>query len=95
MLSFETWAPARVGEREEHTMTLTIQPVDLHSDGATEQPPAETRPSHPAAAPPGVERWLEVMYGIRPGACSGRTSVPMTYRPAPPVAGWLHRMWGF
>jgi hypothetical protein len=75
-------------------MSLTIQPVDLRSGDATAHPPAETRPSDPAAGPPGAERWLEVMYGIRPGVSSRRTSAATTYRHAPTVADWLHRMWG-
>lgn len=75
-------------------MSLTIQPVDLRSDSATARPTPETRPFEPAAGPPSAERWLEILYGIRPGESSRRTSVPMTYSHAPAAAEWLHRMWG-
>lgn len=75
-------------------MSLTMHPADVRSDGATIQPLAATRPSDPAAGLPSVERWLEAMYGIRSGTRSRRTSVPMTFRHAPAVADWLHRMLG-
>lgn len=73
-------------ESEEHTMSLTIDPVDLRFDVATEQPTAGAAPS--------VERWLEAMYGIRPEAKVRRTFVPMNRSPTAGVADWLHRMWG-
>jgi hypothetical protein len=43
---------------------------------------------------PSMERWLEVMYGIRPNAAVRRTFVPMSYQHDAGVVDWLRTMWG-
>jgi hypothetical protein len=72
-------------------MSLTIDRRELGSDALVEQQTAPERPDEAAA---GVERWLEVMYGIRPDAAVRATFVPMTDRCSARIADWLSRLWG-
>lgn len=61
-------------------MSLTIETHDVHSEVAEESL--------------NVERWLDVMHGIRPGTSLRATFVPIAYEHSGDVAEWLETMWG-
>jgi hypothetical protein len=44
-------------------------------------------------AGPGIEAWLETIWGIRPGTGSPVCQVSHADY-SPEVAAWLHRLWG-
>lgn len=73
-------------------MSLTIDTHELHSAPAHDASPAVDE--HTATGPPTVERWLEVMYGIRPNAGLRAKFVPITHHYEGDVAKWLETMWG-
>jgi hypothetical protein len=73
-------------------MTLTIDSTDLRSDPSAEQ--STTGEARPGQASPTVERWLDVMYGIRPNPAVRAAFAPITSRYADGIAEWLDRMWG-
>ncbi|MGH8972133.1 MAG: hypothetical protein ACRD0C_02890 [Acidimicrobiia bacterium] len=73
-------------------MSLTIDSTDRRSDPSPEHPKTVER--QPDEASPTVERWLDVMYGIRPNPAVRATFAPITSRYAGGIAEWLGRMWG-
>lgn len=73
-------------------MSLTIDTVELYSESASDVTPAAG--ASPVAGPPTAERWLEVMYGIRPDARLRARFVPITHQYEGGEAEWLWRMWG-
>jgi len=73
-------------------MSLTIATPELHSEAARDVPPPVEEMTD--AARPTVERWLEVMYGIRPHAGLRARFVPITHHHEGDVAQWLETMWG-
>ena len=74
-------------------MSLTTETTDRNSDLCADEliPVDRLRPDQ---APPTVERWLDVMYGIRPNRAVRATFAPITCRYAGGIAEWLGRMWG-
>jgi hypothetical protein len=78
--------------REEQTMSLTIEIHELNPESTCNVTPLVEGPS--LAGPVTVERWLHVMYGIRPDAVLRARFVPITHRYEGGEAEWLERMWG-
>jgi hypothetical protein len=75
-------------------MTLTIDRTEFRPGRGDEQPTPPPAASEPPDGSVNAERWLEVMYGIRPNSSLRRTFVPMTDRHAAGVVDWLRTMWG-
>lgn len=73
-------------------MSLTIDTQDLFSESVDDVPPALDE--FTLTGTPTVERWLEVMYGIRPDARLRARFVPITHYYEGDVAKWLETMWG-
>lgn len=73
-------------------MSLTIATHELYSESAHDVP--LTVDERTVSGPPTVERWLEVMYGIRPDAALRARFVPITHRYEGDAAKWLETMWG-
>ncbi len=74
-------------------MSLTIATHELYSESAPAGVPPAVK-EHTVTRPPTAERWLEVMYGIRPDARLRARFVPITHHYEGDVAKWLETMWG-
>ena len=73
-------------------MSLTIATIDQRRTPYPDEPPMPEE--RRGELQPSVERWLQVMYGIRPNPTVRATFVPMTHPYAGGVAEWLEALWG-